>query len=77
MTQINKHFSELNDDDLLGEYDFNQFSQGIRGKHAEELRQGYSVTVHHEDGTSRRGMLRQVLQCKIFITAACMTIVFE
>jgi hypothetical protein len=52
MTQTNEHFSELNDDDMLPEYDFNQFGQGVRGKHAEAMRQGYSVTIHHEDGTS-------------------------
>lgn len=40
----------MTDDDMLPEYDF---SQGVRGKYAQTIReQGYSVTVHHEDGTS-------------------------
>jgi hypothetical protein len=40
------------DDDMLPEYDF---SQGMRNnqQRAEALRKyGYSVTVHHSDGTS-------------------------
>jgi hypothetical protein len=52
MTQTNEHFSDLNDDDMLPEYDLTLFDQGVRGKHAEAMRQGYSVTIHHEDGTS-------------------------
>jgi hypothetical protein len=47
MTKANDH-----DDDMPAEYDFSQFGQGVRGKYAEAMRQGYSVTVHHEDGTS-------------------------
>lgn len=35
--------------DLLPEYDF---SGGVRGKYAEAMRRGYSVVVHHEDGTT-------------------------
>ncbi|NJL39964.1 MAG: hypothetical protein HC840_31880 [Leptolyngbyaceae cyanobacterium RM2_2_4] len=53
MTRANNHpVSEGDDDEMLPEYDFSQFGQGVRGKHAEAMRQGYSVTVHHEDGTS-------------------------
>ena len=33
---------------LRSEYDF---SSGVRGKHVQEMRQGYRVTVHHEDGS--------------------------
>ena len=57
MTKDNHHSpasnsADLDDsDDLLPEYDF---SQGVRSnrQRAEAIRQhGYSVTVHHEDGT--------------------------
>ncbi len=51
MTQAND-FSEL-DDDMRPEYDLSQLRRhGKRGQHAEAMRQGYSVTIHHEDGTS-------------------------
>jgi hypothetical protein len=38
------------DDDMMPEYDF---SKAVRGKHAQRIREnGYSTTVHREDGTS-------------------------
>jgi len=41
------------DDDMLPEYDFSQSIHGVRGKYAQVMReQGYSITVHHADGTS-------------------------
>ncbi len=43
------------DDDLMPEIDFSQIQPDklIRGKHYHAIQQhGYSVTVHHEDGTS-------------------------
>jgi hypothetical protein len=40
-------------EDLPAEYDLSKMGPPIRGKHAQKIRQeGYSVTVHHEDGTS-------------------------
>lgn len=36
-------------DEMLPEYDF---SGGVRGKHAQALREGYSVTVYNMDSTS-------------------------
>ena len=36
-------------DDMLPEYDFRG---GVRGKHAQALREGYSVRIHEEDGTT-------------------------
>ncbi len=36
-------------DDVLPEYDF---SGGVRGKHYQAYRQGYTVTIHHADGTT-------------------------
>lgn len=39
------------DDDILPEYDFSG-KKGIRGKHAKALREGYTVTIHKEDGTT-------------------------
>jgi hypothetical protein len=43
------------DDDLMPEIDINQIQPEklVRGKHYQAIQQhGYSVTVHHEDGTS-------------------------
>ena len=50
MTQADDRSPEL-DDDMLPEYDLSKI-RGVRGKHAEAMRQGYSVTVHHDDGSS-------------------------
>jgi hypothetical protein len=36
-------------DDILPEYDFRR---GVRGKHAESYRQGHTVQIHREDGTT-------------------------
>ena len=49
---LNLDAPDLGDDDMLPEYDF---SQGVRNnqQRAAALRKyGYSVTVHHPDGTS-------------------------
>lgn len=51
MTQADDRSSE-HDDEMLPEYDLSKLGRGVRGKHAEAMRQGYSVTVHHDDGTS-------------------------
>jgi hypothetical protein len=61
MTQADDRLPQINvefNDEMLPEYDFSQFHPGDRGKHAEALRQGYSVIAHHTDGTSTT---RQVL----------------
>ncbi len=34
--------------DMRAEYDF---TGGVRGKHAHALRQGYTIEIHHPDGT--------------------------
>ncbi|EAZ91025.1 hypothetical protein [Crocosphaera chwakensis] len=36
-------------DEMLPEYDF---SQGVRGKHYQAYREGHSVTINQEDGTT-------------------------
>ncbi len=36
-------------DDMLSEYDF---SQGVRGKHYEAVREGYTVKINQTDGTT-------------------------
>ncbi|MDP6416183.1 MAG: hypothetical protein QGG54_14325 [Gammaproteobacteria bacterium] len=33
---------------MKAEYDF---SEGVRGKHYHALKAGYTITVHHKDGT--------------------------
>ena len=53
MTQTNDRPQSPDDDEMLPEYDFSKLRQvGPRGKYAEAMRQGYSVTVHNADGTS-------------------------
>ena len=51
MTQADDRSSEL-DDEMLPEYDLSKLGRSVRGKHAEAMRQGYSITVHHDDGSS-------------------------
>ena len=41
--------SNLKNDELLPEYDF---SNGVRGKHAEAYQRGYKTTIHRADGSS-------------------------
>jgi hypothetical protein len=41
----------IKDDDMLPEYDFTG-KNAVRGKHAKALREGYTVTIHKEDGTT-------------------------
>ncbi|MGC1379272.1 MAG: hypothetical protein WA821_23780 [Anaerolineales bacterium] len=41
----------IQEDDMLPEYDFTG-KDVVRGKHAKALREGYSVTIHQEDGTT-------------------------
>ncbi|MCZ7668847.1 MAG: hypothetical protein M5U34_17410 [Chloroflexi bacterium] len=46
---MNEDNMKVNDsDDMKSTYDF---SDGVRGKHSRQLREGYTVTVYHEDGT--------------------------
>jgi hypothetical protein len=49
MSKANDTPSQLDEDDLLPEYDF---SKGVRGKHYQAYRQGHSVTISHQDGTT-------------------------
>jgi hypothetical protein len=37
------------DNDMRREYDF---ADGVRGKHCETLREGYTVKIHQADGTT-------------------------
>lgn len=39
------------DGDMLPEYDFTG-KNAVRGKHAKAMREGYTVTIHKEDGTT-------------------------
>ncbi|WP_245863383.1 hypothetical protein [Candidatus Viridilinea mediisalina] len=41
--------STFDDEAMQAEYDF---SQGVRGKHAQGMQQGYTVVVHKLDGTT-------------------------
>lgn len=42
---------EPEDEPMLPEYDFSG-KKGVRGKHVKAMREGYTVTVHKEDGTT-------------------------
>lgn len=39
------------EDDMLPEYDF-RGKNLVRGKHAKAMREGYTVTIHKEDGST-------------------------
>jgi hypothetical protein len=49
MSKTNYTPSNIDEDDLLPEYDF---SNGVRGKHHQTYQQGHSVTIHHPDDTT-------------------------
>jgi hypothetical protein len=50
MSKANYTPVQLDEDDMLPEYDF---SKGVRGKHHQAYRQqGHSVTINHQDGTT-------------------------
>ena len=50
MSKPNDTPSQLDEDDMLPEYNF---SKGVRGKHHKAYRQGHSVTIRHQDGTTK------------------------
>jgi hypothetical protein len=49
MSKANGTPSQIDEEDLLPEYDF---SKGVRGKHHQAYRQGHSVTISHQDVTA-------------------------
>lgn len=49
MNNPDPKINPMTDDEMLPEYDF---SQGIRGKHYQSYREGHTVTIHQEDGTT-------------------------
>jgi hypothetical protein len=49
MSKANHTPIQLDEDDMLPEYDF---SKGVRGKHHQAYLQGHSVTINHQDGTT-------------------------
>jgi hypothetical protein len=56
MTKVNpqsaaQDIADLDDDDMPSEYNFT--GNGVRGKYFKAIQEhGYSITVHHDDGTS-------------------------
>ena len=40
------------EDDLKEEYDLSQLKNPIWGKYYQRYQEGYSVTIHHKDGTT-------------------------
>ena len=49
MSKTNYTPTRFDEDDLLPEYDF---TKGVRGKHHQAYRQGHSVTINHQNGTT-------------------------
>jgi uncharacterized protein len=49
MSKANYTPAQLDEDDMLPEYDF---SKGVRGEHYKAYQQGHSVTITHQDGTT-------------------------
>jgi hypothetical protein len=49
MNKANCTPPQLDEDDMFPEYDF---SKGVRGKHQQAYREGHSVTINHQDGTT-------------------------
>jgi hypothetical protein len=48
MNHHNSENSDINDNEMLPEYDF---TDGVRGKHYQAYRRGHTVTIHQADGT--------------------------
>jgi hypothetical protein len=48
---MTKNNTTRDDDDMLPEYNLAE-KQGVRGKYYRAYRQGHTVAVHHEDGTT-------------------------
>jgi len=48
---MSKISDPIDDNDMLPEYDFTG-KKGVRGKHAKAMREGYTVTIHKENGTT-------------------------
>lgn len=47
----NEHNKAELDDEMQPEYDFSD-KQGVRGKYYKRLRDGYTIKIHQEDGTT-------------------------
>ena len=43
---------EKNEDPMLPEYDFKNMSGGVRGKYYKAYREGHTVKIHREDGST-------------------------
>jgi len=48
---MSKISDPIDNNDMLPEYDFTG-KNVVRGKHAKALREGYTVTIHKENGTT-------------------------
>lgn len=49
MSNINDKAKDVPEEEMLPHYDF---TGGVRGKHYQAYRQGHTVTIHQEDGTT-------------------------
>ncbi|MBD2693862.1 hypothetical protein [Anabaena catenula] len=48
MNNIKSEQSDITDNEMLPEYDF---TGGVRGKHYQAYRRGYTVTIYQANGT--------------------------
>ncbi|TAE61751.1 MAG: hypothetical protein EAZ87_00835 [Nostocales cyanobacterium] len=49
---MNEKIQNELEDELKEEYDLSQLKNPVRGKYHQKYKSGYSVTIHHEDGTT-------------------------
>jgi hypothetical protein len=49
MKKVSTNTTHSDSDNMRAEYDF---SGGIRGKHYRAMQAGYTITIHHADGTT-------------------------
>jgi len=61
MIQNDDRSPEL-DDEMLPEYDLSKLGRDVRGSHAKAMGQGYSITVHNDDGTSTTRFVQIISQ---------------
>ena len=50
----------ITDDEMRPDYGADFFKRGVRGKYTAALQAGYTVTVHHGDGTATRKVVPPV-----------------
>lgn len=52
MKKVKSKATEPEIDEMRPEYDFKNMTGGVRGKHYKAYRQGHTVTIHQNDGST-------------------------